>query len=464
VRLLSRLLLALTLMLALAPALARAQDPGWREQRTDRFAILYASGDEAVAQEYAGFVDTIYDEVSSIFGHKTSTPVTLRLFQSMERYYEVNPLARNMPGIVAHADFRRHELVVIVPQTRSQTADEVQNNIRHELTHIVLAELTEDRLNVGFHEGIAQYIEHPSGELERKIPLLQQALDDELLLTWAEMDDRDVVYKQPQVSYPQSLSMAAFLVERFSFGKLREFLTISARSSGYRSALDRAYGMSPDDLEQEWLAWLPSYLEGGYRRNALTAYDLSRAEDLLARGRYPEAQEELETAIDWLRETGQQEVLDEAEVLLERSVEGQRADGLAEEARSSLAAGDYENAAYWIEQARHAYERIGDRRQLAVLDAYAARIAQGRRADEVLAGARELANQLRYPQARELVDEAMAQYDELGYHGGAAQARELRAFLDQRQTVFGLVVLLLGVGGIAASVLGRLAARELEAW
>ena len=46
-----------------------------------------------------------------------------------------------------------------------------------------------------------------------------------------------------------------------------------------------------------WRAWLPSYLAGGYRRNALSAYDLSRAEELLRQGRYADAQTELEGAI-----------------------------------------------------------------------------------------------------------------------------------------------------------------------
>ncbi|HEX5688714.1 MAG TPA: hypothetical protein VFX76_01875, partial [Roseiflexaceae bacterium] len=371
-------LLFALLLATLLPMHAFAQDSEWNERRTDKFAILYANGDDQTAEEYAGFVDTIYDEVAAIFAHRTNTPVTLRLYPSLERYQEVNPLARGLPGIVAHADFRRHEVVVVVPQTAAQTFDEIQNNVRHELTHIVAAELAEDRLNTGFQEGIAQYVEHPSRELEAKIRILRDNVQRGRLLTWSELDDRDLVYRDPEVSYPQSMSVVAFLIERYSFAKMRDFLTISARSSGYRSALERAFGATPDELEAEWRDWLPNYLEGGYKRNVLTAYDLSRAEDLLHQGRYVEAQTELEDAITWLQTTNQADVLEKAQQLLERSQDGQRADALANEARTALESADYDRAAGLVEQARQSYALLEDTRQDAILDAYTERAERGR--------------------------------------------------------------------------------------
>ena len=458
------LLLALVLATLLCPNSTFAQDIAWNERRTDRFAILYADGGEQTAEEYAGFVDTIYDEIASIFAHRTSTPVTLRLYPSLESYQEVNPLARGLPGIVAHADFRRHEVVVVVPQTSAQTSEEIQNNVRHELTHIVAAELAEDRLNTGFQEGIAQYVEHPSRELDAKIRLLSDHIKRGQLLTWSELDNRDTVYRDPEVSYPESLSIVAFLVERYSFAKFRDFLTISARSGGYRSALERAFETTPDDLEAEWRTWLPEYLNGGYKRNALTAYDLSRAEELLRQGRYAEAQSELQDAIAWLQTTNQSAVLDEAQRLLERTNDGQHADALANEARAALEAADYDRAAGLAEQARQSYALLEDTRQQAALNAYDERIERGRRAIATLEQATTLAQQLRYPQARIVADQALGEFIKLGDTARSEQARALRAFLDGRQSLLGAALLILGLGGIVGSTVRRLAVREVEAW
>jgi hypothetical protein len=463
-RRLTTLLLALLLAATLAPTSALAQETEWNERRTDRFAILYADGDDQIAAQYAGFVDTIYDEIAAIFAHRTGTPVTLRLYPSIERYYEVNPLARGLPGIVAHADFRRHEVVVIVPQTASQTPDEIQNNIRHELTHIVAAELADDRLNTGFQEGLAQYVEHPSRELEAKIRLLRDHLNSGQLLSWSELDDRDKVYQDPEISYPQSLSVVAFLIERYSFARLRDFLTISARSSGYRSALERAFGATPDDLEEQWRAWLPDYLSGGYRRNVLTAYDLSRAEELLRQGRYAEAQTELQDAINWLQTTNQATVLEQAQRLLDRSSDGQRAEALANQARAALESADYDRAAGLVEQARQSYAQLEDARQDAILTAYAERAERGRRAIATLDQATTLAQQLRYPQARVVADQAAAEFARLGDQAHAGQALALRGFLDQRQSLLGAALLILGLGGVVASAVRRVTVREVEAW
>jgi hypothetical protein len=463
-RRLSHLLAILLLALLIVPNRALAQESDWHERTTERFAILYTDGDQATAENYAGFVDSIYDEVAAVFGHSTATPVTLRLYPSLERYQEVNPLARGLTGVVAHADYRRHELVVILPQTASQTPEEVKNNIRHELTHLVAAELSDDRLNVGFQEGLAQYVERPAPELETRIKLLQRASDQDRLVPWSDLDDRDTVYRDPEVSYPESLSMVAFLVERYTFAKMREFLTISARSSGYRSALERTYSATPDELEQRWRAWLPSYLAGGYKRNALSAYDLSGAEALLQQGRYAEAKSELQTAIEWLRTTEQATVLQQAEGLLERSEAGLQAAALAQEARAALEATEYDRATDLVIQAQRAYAALEDTRQNAVLDAYAQRAERGRQAATRLDEATTLARALRYPQARAVADRAAADYLALGDRARADQALALRAFLDQRQTLLGAALLLLGLVGAGASAVRRITVREGEAW
>jgi hypothetical protein len=454
------------LLLAVVSSHVAAQQVSeWRERRTERFVILYAAGSEPDAAFYASWTDAIYDEVAGIFGHRVATPVALRLYPTLEQYYEVNPLARGMTGIVAHADFRRNEVVVVLPQTASQTPEEVQNNVRHELAHIVASDISGSRLNVGFHEGIAQYVERPSRELETKIRLLRRALEHDQLLTWSALDSREQVYGSPEVGYPQSLSVVAFLVERYSFAKLREFLAVTSRSSGYRSALERTYGVAPDELERAWRDWLPSYLDGGYLRNALSAYDLSPVEMMLGEGRYTEARTELETAIAWLETTDQTEALARAQQLLAVSEAGQQADAVAGEARAALDATDYARAAELTGQARAQYVQLGDQRQAAVLRAYAERAERGQRAAVTLEQATALALDWRtYPQARAVADQAAAEYLALGDRPRADKALALRARLDQQQNLLGGALLAVGVVGVVANLFRRIGRREAEAW
>ena len=458
-------ILALLSLFVAAPAAAQAVD--WRERSTSAFTILYAAGSEAEAERYVGFVDSIYDEVSTVFSLRTSTPLTLRLFPTNEAYYQVNPQARAVPGVVAHADFRRRELVVIVEQTLQQTEVEVQNNVRHELTHIVTGELSESRLNTGFQEGIAQYLELPAGELDRKISALGQARDQSLLLPWSAFDERDQIYSRPEIGYPQTLSVVAFLIEREGFGTFREFLTTSARSSGYRSALERTYGVSATRLEQEWADWLPSYIDGGYRRNALASYDLTYPRQLITEGRYSEADLELEQALVLLEKnsaTQSVDLLAEVTALRGQASAGLRAERLAEATRQALLQADYDQAQQLLAQARDLYTTIGDNRQSEVLADYSERIVRGQLANQQLLAADAEARALRYPQARAAVDAAAAEFAALGDQLRLDNALAIRQTLDERQRVLGAALLGLGMLGITISLFGQWRQRQPELW
>src|SRR5205085_359757 len=140
------------------------------------------------------------------------------------------------------------------------------------------------------------------------------------------------------------------------------------------------------------------------------------------------------------------------------------ADGLANEARSALEASNYARAADLVGQARQAYASLENTQQDAVLSAYADRAERGLRAAATLDEAATLAEALRYPQARAIADRAAAEFVALGDRTRADQALALRRLLDQRQTLLGALLLILGLGGAAASAVRRLTVREAEAW
>jgi hypothetical protein len=455
-------LLVLTSLLRATPLYA--QEEIWDELPTEHFTIIYVPGYESEAEAYAGFVDGIYNEIATTFEHQPETPVTLRLFPSFESYYEVNPMARNMRGIVAHADFRHRTLAVVLPQTEQQTPDEIQNNIRHELTHLVASELSQNRLNTGFQEGIAQYIEIPTAETERKMSLLQQAYREQRLMEWSNFDDRNQIYGAPEQGYPQTLSAVTFLVETYGFDQFRTFLINSGESNGYRSALEQTYGIPSSNIEQQWREWLPSFLDGSYQDNPLPTYNLEYPRTLIEAGRYAEARTELEKAVERLRETSQDELLQEAEALLAESRDGHNASQIAAEARTALQAGNYERAGRLVDQARDAYAALHDTRQQQVLEVYAARVERGLKANEQLDRASEMARTLRFPQARANAEAAAAEFARLGDTARRNEAIELHQSMNGIQYLAGLTLITLGMLGVIVSLWGHWFVREPELW
>jgi hypothetical protein len=281
------LLIPLLLLLLAQAAVLQAQDVGWQERRTLLFSILYPSGADAIAAEYALFVDAIYEETSTLWDYRPPPPMILRVYPTMELYYQSNPLAAQLPGVVAHAHTGRREISIAIPQTVGQSDEELQNNIRHELTHIVAADLSDGRLTTPWQEGIAQYVEHPSEQLEQKMVLMRQLIGEDRLMTWRELNEPGATYADPRIGYPQSLTIVAFLVQRDGMSRFREFIEAMRESRDYRDALESVYGVSADTLEREWREGLSHYVTEGYRAGTSTTsvpvFDLDPATQLVDR-------------------------------------------------------------------------------------------------------------------------------------------------------------------------------------
>lgn len=474
-KLLALFVLPLLLWVGL-PGFALAQGPenqtaiiDWRELKTENFIIVYAekveSADgEAVtcncgiheAERYAAFVDDIYRDLVTVFQVELETPVNLRLFPTEESYYKVNPLAEQLTGVVAHALNSREEIAIALPRTAGLTQEELVNNVRHELTHLFASLLSDGKLTAGFQEGLAQYLEKPTEKAARNPDLLRQAQEQGRLLTWAELDESQQVYSDPQVAYPQTLSVISFLVDRYGLPELVEFLKASATQPGYRSALEQAYGQPAGDLEAAWLAYLPEYINGRWQINAVYAYDLSRVTALVNNGAYTDAEAELVEIIALLESTDQADTLARAEALLARAHRGQAAAALADEARQALQTGNYPLAISKGQAAINAYEELGYRARIYEIQIYIHRAELGQQALDRLAYGEQLLNSLRFFEAEAEIYPATVLLQSLGNQAAAQRGNNLLILSAQRQGMVAYALLGVGVALLLFNGLRRL--------
>ncbi len=424
---------------------AHAQDQKWQERRTQHFAILYPDVPEArpAVEQYAQFVDGVYDELSAVFSYRTPPPVVLRIYPTMELYERVNPLAAQMPGVVAHAHTGRREISIALPQTVDQPPDQIVNNVRHELTHIIAADLSGDKLTTAFQEGIAQYLEHPSAELDTKMQLMQQVVAADRVLPWSELNRPGVAYADPRISYPQSYTMVAFLIKRNGFATFRTFLEQTKTSSGYRGALETAYNVSPDQLEREWRAQLDTFINGSYRERAVGAFDLSQAEALIARGEYELAAQQLDAALKTLNSAEQGPLAEQAQTLLKRARDGQRVNTLAKTAREALIRGDYAGAQRAAEEGQLLLNELGQPAQLQVMEQYSTLAAEGSAAQQQLREARGNLRTLRIAAARTALADAYRTFTRLGDTDNASAAQTTLLRIQRTETGLAVALVLL---------------------
>jgi hypothetical protein len=471
------LLVILSLLLLVflpEPIYAQTPDTGyeidWRELKTEHFIVVYAEGISGIAptacacgikeaELYAGFVDPVYQELVTVFGVDLETPINLRLFPTEESYYEVNPIARRIVGVIAHALNNRGEIAIALPRTRPLSEEEIINNVRHELTHFFASLLSDGKLTTGFQEGIAQYLEKPNDQTSYDPAVLKLAFEQGRLLTWAQLDRSEQVFSDPQVAYPQALSITSFLIDRYGFPTYIDFIKAHSIEPGYRSALEATYGKSADQLEQEWYGYLPEYFDGRWQINAIYSFDLSRINNLVNSGAYSDAEAELAEIIELLESTDQAETLAEAELLLARIHQGQTAGVLADEARQALMVDDYLRAVSKGNEAITLYEALNYRERIPEIQVYIQRAEIGQEALARLDRGEQLLESWRFFEAEREIHEATVLLQSVGNQDAEQRGVALLTALTYRQTLLAYGVLGIGIILLISNGVRRLAYR-----
>ncbi|MDM8529524.1 peptidase MA family metallohydrolase [Anaerolineales bacterium HSG25] len=447
----------------------------WQELNTEYFTIVYATKIEvrereddelkpidcpdcgqAEAEKYATFVDGLYDNLATIFATDIETPVNIRLYPTEESYFEINPIAEYLTGVIAHALNNRKEIAVALPRTQGITEPQLVNNMRHEISHLFASKLADGKLTAGFQEGIAQYLEKPTDKTANNPALLKQAFEQGRLLSWDELDQSREIYRDPQVAYPQSLSIVSFLIDRYGLPKILEFIEMTGRESGYRAALNATYNKSAEVLEAEWKAYLPSYFDSRWQINAIYNYDLGRVTQLVERGAYSDATTEINEIVTLLESTNQHETLTRAQDLLYRAEQGQTAAGLAEESRSALMASDYQQTINKGIAAQQMYNALGYQDRLPEIQTYIYRAEIGQEALQQLEYGNRLLNQLRFMEAERQINEATIRLQALNNPNAAQQGLNLLEESARRQRLLAYTLLVIGALLFLANMVHRL--------
>lgn len=437
------------------PRLAAAQDGArparWAESTTRHFAILAEPGAEAARDHYTARADGTYEALAALFGATLDTPITLRLFASSDGYRAAHPLSVVVDDLVVRGRRGRREidLAPLPAAPAGQVGDPatqagLDNALRRELAHLFATRLSDDRLPAGFREGIALYLEQPGESRAPGVARLRGAWQEDRLPSWSDVSAPGAVYADPAIMLPQTLSIVHFLVAARGFPKLLDFARASATAPGWRNALETTYARPPVALEADWRAWLPSYLDGGWRQHALYVRDLAPAEALLGRGDYAAAEAQLTGALALLGGTDPAGA-EGARALLARAASGRVARARVDAARAALAAGDYGTASVEAAAARGDLAALGDADGARLAGEVAERAGIGVVATAALARSERLPA-WRMVEARHAAYQAAEGFGRVGNDVAAARARARVAALDDRLAPAGWGLSLLGAG------------------
>jgi tetratricopeptide (TPR) repeat protein len=200
-----------------------------------------------LVDEVCARLDKIHKEIFGIF-----TPANLRrvvvVFFSQERFYKATKSYHWVGG------FYDGQVKVPLPEGTQLTPEalrDVEDALRHELTHVVVRALCPECPN-WLNEGIAQYYEGKARgrdfrEELRSKPAQRLHFKDVPARLW-EVDDEDVARR----TYLQGLAFVDDLVRRFHEFRIQLLLLSVTQEGSLSKAFQRTYGLSLDEAESLW--------------------------------------------------------------------------------------------------------------------------------------------------------------------------------------------------------------------
>jgi hypothetical protein len=453
IALFSLLFLPLSVSLAIVQP-TYAQSAGDQRLETEYFTIYYPSGEEEAAEWYAGFADDVNTAVAEMLGQEPVSGLTLRIYATEADYIAANPAAEQHAGILAHAIPDQLEVGVAVERLRQVEPEIARQSFRHEMTHIVAGVLSNQRLPIGFQEALAQYNELSTRRAQEAVQSLKNAEDQGApLLAWFALNDRATFMAQPDLAYPESYSMMAFLAEKYGMGTFGRFLENLSDGSNvgnnWSRAFRSAYRKSLPEIEQEWREYLPTFLKDGWQTNVLAAYDLSPGVALYEAGHFDEAKEHFAKSKALYEDLGREERAQAASDYLDKAEAATQADREAVQARQALESYDYRTALEGAKEASASFTTLAltEHSDLAMETATLAQ--RGLEAIALLESARGRLNTFDVPGARAEARQAGQTFAELGDTAHAQEANSLVAGVSS-------VLLTAGWGALTAGMLAVL--------
>ena len=227
----------------------------WRHISRGSVTLYWYQGDDAFAGELMDAVYAALSRLAENTGAELEDPVRLYIYASSADLRGSMIFPQEWTGGVA---FTEYGVIAIGISPDSGSLDWGKRAIAHELTHLVVHQVTFNPYNilpVWLDEGLAMSSE---GELESQfIDVLTNAEENNALISVRSLSSPfSTDSYQALLSYAESHELVAFLINEFGRDRMLELLNTFAQGSGYDEALLKVYGFDMDGLNAAWRASL----------------------------------------------------------------------------------------------------------------------------------------------------------------------------------------------------------------
>jgi len=219
----------------------------------EHFIIKYRKGE----QGYEGYwlknlLRDAYRQISQDFGayfnHKTTV-----LFYGGQEFHDVTGQSMWVGGL--------YDGKIRLPSYHQGFKElDLRSAAVHEMTHAFVASLSGSRAPAWMHEGLAQY------EQNKVLPVNTTVFDaavrtkalipmNRLLSENLQIDKMDPL--EVSLFYQEAFMLVRYMIGRYQMYRMKEILLKFKEGKPAEQAIEEVLGISPAQLEQEWLATIP---------------------------------------------------------------------------------------------------------------------------------------------------------------------------------------------------------------
>lgn len=227
----------------------------WQSIARDDVTIYWYRGDNDFAEELMDAAYLALSRLAENTGAELESPVRFYIYASSADLRGSMIYPQEWTGGVA---FTRYGIIAIGISPRSYDVEWGKRVIAHELTHLVIHQVTFNPYNdlpTWLDEGLAMTAE---GELEPEFAsALAKARKENTLISVRSLASPFSAYTgESLLAYAESHELVAYLIDNYGRGKMLELLNTFRQGAGYDEALNRVYGFDMDGLNELWRASL----------------------------------------------------------------------------------------------------------------------------------------------------------------------------------------------------------------
>lgn len=341
--------------------------------------------------------------------------------------------------------------IVAIEPFLQRSPIEADNILRNLLSRSFIASASGGNVPPGLADGLARYVEIPVLARQARLgSLVQGVYQAGTLPDWDVIVTGGASPLDHETLTASRYALVAFLAQRYGVKAVQEMVLAFARERAWNAVIPAVTRQSLEEMNAAWTQFLPRWFASGWRENAVSGFDLTRAQSLFDRGAYEAAAAEAGRSQQLFADLNDQPHLRRVEGLLAQSAVGLQADRLMADAETALRDHDYPRVLTLLETVDGLYATLpSSHRPAETVDTYRSLATSGIDARRQLVDAESRAgNWLEVKEARSEAIRAGETFSYLGDSDGLAEAQRLIEDLDQRlhRLVFALSALTIVTG------------------